>query len=375
MRILFISDKLFTRHEREMIARLAVGLADEGLTVAWAVPEKIAANLNNQVLLPVLPIVQNRLGLTPARRAAALLTKARAVLRGDPDVVHFFGGGVARIGAEVTRLANAVPAFELWRPGLEPSIRVAINRVYGAGAAKADDAGRALIVTPNDDARARATKAFPDALVRTIPWGVYPVSDSPTRNAGTVCLLLLGPGRDSKAWQSAFRAAVRSAQSSKHVHIFADAQTTRRLKLWAHASQAGVLDRLTLFDESATRRDLMLQADVLIQPDARGELSTILLDAMAASVAVLASADPQSVVLIDGKTARLVVDATVQQWHEAIEMVINNDSARRKLTESAREYVRAEHKASRQTESLVDAYEWVGGEAVRIESAPMFNAH
>ncbi len=370
MRVLFISDILFTRHEREMLARLAVGLADEGLNVAWGVPREIAGGLNEQVLLPVIPFTEKRLGLTPARRASSLLARARVVLGGDPDIVHFFGGGVFRIGAELARLARGVPAFEIWRPGVESAVRVAINRVYGTGAPATDRGGAsALVVTPSDALRDRMSSQFPDSVVRTIPWGVYPVSDPPARDGGTLCMLLLGPGRDQRSWQAAFRASVSALKTSERLHLFADSETTRRLRLWPVARQAGVLDRLSLIDEAATRRDLTLRVDVLLQPDARGELRTILLDAMAARVAVLAAADPRSEILVDGKTARLVVDGTDQQWYEAIEMVIHDSSMRKKLTESARAFVRDKHKASRQIISLVDAYEWVAGEATQIEAS------
>lgn len=366
MRVLFLSDSLFTRFERDMIARLAIGLADEGVTVAWAVPAHAASRLNSRVFLPVIPFVEKRLGLSPARRAAMLLSKSREALRGLPEVVHFFGGNINRIGAEVTRAAGAVPAFELWRPGMESSVRVAMNRISGPGYGQSPP--RSLLVTPNDDLREKALRVFPDSIVRTIPWGVYPLSEPPTRETGTICILLLGPGRDQKSWQAAFEAAVRSVKASDRIHLFADAETTRRLRLWGHARRAGILDRLTLIDQASMERELVLNADIILQPDARGELRTILLDAMAARVAIVAAADPRSDVLEDGRTARLVVDATEQQWNEAIEVMIQNDAARRRLTESAREFVREHHKASRQIAALVDAYEWVAGDAERIES-------
>ena len=368
MRILFLSDSLFTRHEREMIARLAIGLADEGVRVAWGVPADLAERLNNQVLLPVIPFKPTRLGLTPARRAVSLLEEARSVLGGMPDVIHFFGGGIARIGAETARLAGAVPAFEVWRPGLEASIRVALSRIYGAGGDSRGGA-KALIVTPDDEIRERMLAAFPSAVVRAIPWGVYPHSEPTSQEGGTVCLMLLGPGRDQRAWAAAFKAAVRTVKASPNLHLFADADTTRRLRLWSHARHAGVLDRLTLIDESEMHRELTLSADLLLQPDARGELHTILLDAMGSGVIVVASADPRSDVLVEGTTARLVVDATEAQWHEAIEMVIHDRAMQRRLIESAKAFVREHHKASRQIASLVDAYEWVGGDAERIEAA------
>lgn len=41
-----------------------------------------------------------------------------------------------------------------------------------------------------------------------------------------------------------------------------------------------------------------------------------------------------------------------------------------RLTETAREHIREHHRVSRQIASLVDAYEWVAGGAVSIETVP-----
>ena len=369
MRILFISDPLFTRHEREMIARLAVGLADEGFNVAWAVPDDVAGPLNEQVLTPVVPYIERRLGLSPARRAAALREQVTSVLGGEPDIVHLFGGGAGRIGAELARLSGALPAFEVWRPGLEGAIRVMLNRVTGS--AQGDVATRGahgLLIAPTDELRDRLTASFPETVTRTIPWGVFASGESRDTDSGVMCLVLLGPGRDNRSWLAAFKAALRSLRASDRLHLFADAETTRRLRLWPIARQSGVTDRLSLLDEASATRELTLHADLVLQPDARGETRTILLDAMASGVAVLAAADPRSELLVDGTTARLVVDQTEQQWHEAIEMMVQDGGCRRRLTDSAREYVRTSHKASRQIASLVDAYEWIAGESERIES-------
>lgn len=366
MRVLFLSDPLFTRYESELISRLAVGLADEGVNIAWGLPE--GTDLSTRVLTPVVPYLPARLGLTPARRGAALLRRAKPVLGGDPDVVHLFGGGISRLGAEVVRGCAAVPAFEIWRPGLEASIRAVINRVAAGVTHRTED--RALIVATNRDVRERYIEQFPRSVVRAIPWGVYTHEQRARSESGAMGLVLLGPGRDAKAWASAFRACLRTLRGSPTTHLFADSSSVRKYRLWSKARDAGVVGRVTLIDAAETQRELLLSADLVLYPDARGEVRTVLLDAMGAGVAVIASADPRSHDLIDGKTARLVVDSTEAQWHEAIEMMTHDHTMRRGLTETARAHVREHHRVSRQIASLVDAYEWIAGAGERIETVP-----
>lgn len=371
MRVLFLSDPLFTRYEGDLIGRLAVGLADEGVRVAWGVPD--TTQTADPGLTPLVSYLPSRLGLSPARRAAALLERCSSVLGGPPEIVHFFGGGVARLGSELARACDAVPAFEVWRPGVEASIRSVINRINAGGGG--GSGGRALIVVPNNDLREKLLVQFPLAVVRTIPWGVYVHEESKPREPGTFSIVLLGPGRDQRAWASAFQACLRSLRASPGTHLFADAGSVRRLRMWGKARESGVLDRVTLIDAAEIQRGLLLSSDIVLFPDARGEVRTILLDAMGAGVAVIASADPRSHDLIDGKTARLVVDSTESQWHEAIEMMTHDHAMRRGLTEAARAHVREHHRASRQIASLVDAYEWIGGEGERIETAPMLDSN
>lgn len=232
-------------------------------------------------------------------------------------------GGVSRIGAEVVRGCGAVPAFEVWRPGLESGIRAVINRVTADGADE-----RALIIATNQDDRERMLSHFPNAVVRSIPWGVHRRDAVAASESGALGMVLLGPGRDGKSWAAAFRACLRTLRGSPDAHLFADSATVRRLRLWGKVREAGVTGRVTLIDVAETERDLLLSADLVLYPDARGETRTVLLDAMGAGVAVIAAADPRSHDLIDGKTARLVVDSTEAQWHEAAEIMIHDHAMR-----------------------------------------------
>lgn len=368
MRVLFLSDLTFTKHEHEMIARLAIGLADEGTGIAWSVPAAIADRMSDSLLVPIVPHQEPKLGLSVKQRALNLLDRVTTRLGAGPDIVHVFGGNVARLAAEVARFSGAVPAFECWRPNLETQVRVTLNRALGVPTAGQSTSTRraSLLTVPGQSVFDRVTQQFPGEVVRTIHWGVHTPAPATASVADALSVLLVGPGRDARAWQAAFDASLRVMTGNERVHLFADATTTHRLHVWKHARAAGVLDRLSLIDETETRRDVLLRADVMVYTDARGESRSLLLDAMASRVAIIAAADPLADALIDGRTARLVVDTTVSQWQEAIDHLINEKATRQKLTESAAEFVQQHHRATRQIVSLIDAYEWVAGDPVRI---------
>lgn len=368
MKVLFLSDPLFTKYEHEMLARLAVGLADDGIGISWSVPESLATRMSGSLLVPIFAHQERRLGLSVKQRARNLCEQIEEKTGALPDIVHLFGGSAARLAAEVVRLTGAVPAFELWRPHLETATRATINQALGPPAAHAGEpsARTALITVPTDSISQRVVDLFPEAVVRKIRWGVHTQTESAAADSDTTCMLLVGPGRDSRAWLAAFRAALRVLQRHERFFLFADAGVTHRLRAWKYARAAGVLDQLSLVDEAALNRDLLLGTDVLLYSDARGESRSVLIQAMASGVAVIAAADPLADSLIDGRTARLVADTTETQWVEAIEHVAGDTAMRRRLVDSAMEYAQSEHRATRQIISLIDAYECVAGEPIRI---------
>ncbi len=359
-----------------MLSRLAIGLADEGIGISWSVPESLAARISNSLLVPIIAHQEPRLGLSVKQRARNLCERLTEKTGGLPDIVHLYGGSAARLAAEVVRLSGAIPAFELWRPHLEATTRATINHSLGPPASHMTESPNrpALLTVPTDPIRQRVVDLFPEAEVRRIRWGVHAHEESLNTEPDTTCLLLIGPGRDSRAWVAAFRAAVRVLKDKDRFFLFADAGVTRRLKVWKYARAAGVLDRLSLIDETALSRDLLLGVDMLLYSDARGESRSVLLQAMASGVAVVAAADPLADSLIDGKTARLVADTTETQWVEAIEHVAGDPAMRRRLVGSAMDYAKQEHRATRQIVSLIDCYERVAGDPIRIgpDTSPVF---
>jgi glycosyltransferase involved in cell wall biosynthesis len=366
MRVLFLSDAAFTTHEQVMLSRLAIGLADEGTRVAWGVSAEQAEGMTESVLAPIVPYQLPRLGVSTKRSAGDLVDRVVSVLGDAPDILHMFGGGVLRVGAEASRMFSAVPAFEVWRPNTEAAVRIAAYRARGMTHSSGEQGPAPLFTVPTESISSKLTQSFPDGVVRLIPWGVHASGVPKEPDDGTVTIIVLGPGRDGRSWQAAFKAALRVLKGNESAHVFADAGAVRRHKMWGVARQAGLLDRVSLMDNADVRRDLALRADIMLYPDARGECRTILLDAMANGVTIIAATDPLADSLIDGETARLVTDPTEAQWHEALAQMIGDRSARETLVSSSAAYVQEHHRATRQIISLIDAYEWVAGNPVRL---------
>ncbi|MCE7974858.1 MAG: glycosyltransferase [Leptolyngbya sp. PLA1] len=165
----------------------------------------------------------------------------------------------------------------------------------------------------------------------------------------------MGAGLDTGAYAAALRGLAVAAGVRPDMHVFADAVAARRAGLWAAARRLGLLDRLSLIEELEGRRDLLMQADLLVLPEARGDQRSVLLEAMATGVVVVAAADPLVTTLQDGRTARLVTDHAA--WGAAFTDVLTNEARTRSLALSANEYVRTNARVSDYVRGVLAAYQ------------------
>jgi hypothetical protein len=352
LRVLILTDELFAVREQSMLTRLEVGLADEGIRVAHAVPESAAAFASGG-------LISRSLAYPHRRFRFGLGSTARAIIRGlaalstsedweDVDLIHVFGGAAWPLGVELAKELEAPLVLEVWRLGL-------VARAF-------DIASRLtpppIFVAP-DPAMERSLRKEPAHLaVRSAPWGVLsPASAAPRLPEGkAVSVMLVGTGRDKASFQAALEGLALSIKAGHDLMIFCDALAARRAGLWPHARSLGILDRLTLIPDMEGRRDLILEGDLLIQPDASGEQRSITLEAMAHAMIVLAMSDPDVSVLQDGRTARIVPRIDARLWAEAVGEVLADVPAARRLGMEARRFIAENRRASDQVKAVLETY-------------------
>ncbi len=378
MRTLIITDAVFVSREAGMLGRLEIGLADEGVRLLIAVP--VGARVPENLGRTTPPIVYERSPLPFGWKLAVrpfLQTLKEATGESDPqiDVVHAFGGACWRFATEIARALGAGLALEVWRPGLID--RVQTMRRLGhfthhdrgspspaaapAGATDTDPQPAMLLLAPDRVVESAIKEADLGVPCRFAPWGVH-VAAEPRKvlKPGTVPgIVMAGGGRDPEHARAALEACARLAEAGSPLLLFIDSQLARRAGLWKRARELKILDRVSLIQDLEGRRDLALRADLLLHPEARGERRTMLLDAMAVGVPVVAASDPAADELIDNRTAKLVREPTVDAWHDAIAHLIDDPGAARELGASARAHVREHHRASTQAAAVIDAYEWL----------------
>jgi len=360
MRVLILADEFFASRERGLLTRLEIGLADEGVRVIHALPEGTPTDFSESVFSRVLTYSSKTLMLT---RPLAVRKLVRAVAEMDStsdatgvDVIHVFGGSVWGLGTDLASEIGAGLALEVWRAGL----------VERARAVRMED-DAPLLIAP-DQAIERALVDVPPGAehpsVRLATWGVHTPTHAreildPNRAPS---IMLVGSGRDEGAFRTAIEGIAVIARERPNLLIFCDAVAARRADVWALARKLGILQNLSLIEELESRRDLLLYGDLLVQPEAHGEQRSILLEAMAHGMIVVAGADPMVSILQDGLTARLVTRPVASEWAAVIRDVTTNTDRAKALSRTAREHVKTTRRASDHVRAVLSAYDWLASD-------------
>ena len=365
-----------------MLMRLEVGLADEGIRVVHAIPDAAAARSGDSgsaVFSTLVTYETSGFLFASALRLRRLVAAIDALPRADDesedfDIVHAFGGSTWEMAFELAAIYHATPMLEVWRGGLVSRALTVANLTNRS------KLGLDPVLLAPDVAIERSLKAaFKDGggisgpAVRFVPWGVHaqitPRTVLPVGRAP--CVMVVGNGRDVKGTKAAIEGLALAMRDHPDLLSFMDAQAARQSGIWPLARKFGVLERLSLIEDLESRRDLLVQGDIILHPDSRGEQRTILLDAMGSRMAVIAAADAMVSVLVDGKTALLVpssgAGSGASGWRDGLHRLLTNPGAAQVLADQAHDYVRDHRRASDHVKALIGSYEW----ATRTSAVPI----
>lgn len=355
MRVLILVDEFFAKREQTLLTRLEVGLADEGVRVVHAMPDSAAAFGPGEVVSRVLTYHGASRWLSNgsvARGLARTLRELRGKGEEGPivDVVHVFGGSAWSLGSVLARELEAMLVLEVWRTGLVGRAREFVPK----------SEPHTLFIAPDPTIERMLRDEPAQLLVRAVPWGVLAPSEAkrvlpPERSAS---LMMIGTGRAAPAFTAAFEGAAMIIRQFPDVMLFCDALAALRAGLWGLAKKLGVSDHVSLIEDLEGRRDLVLEGDVLLQPDASGEQRSITLDALGAGIVVVAAEDPAVAILQEGVTARLVKPGVPAHWASVLRDVLEDPQRARTLAASGRAFAMKERRASDHIRGVLEAYSW-----------------
>lgn len=343
---------------------LVVGLIDDGVRVVQVVPERVGEG--------ELSIFGERMSY----RISSLrpITRHRVLSLG-PYLVE----------REVSVLMAM--SGEVWRDAAELARRHDLALVLQANSA-ADVrglAGMTRLLRPTQTAVIAATGPILEAmqkqlhntvLCEAVAPGVHiptlpePTStetgteSEPTPQALTPSVVITTDGKLSPSSESLIRALPAVIEAIPEIQFFLDGQDANQHELWKLASKLGLLGNLSLIPRKLGHRELILRADLIVQPQAMNLARSLTLDAMAHRIALIAQDDPWVDYLLENVTCRLVDQPTVQEWERMLLQILRDPAAMRRLGKSAQDYVRKHHAMSQQVAQTLDICRRLSGESL-----------
>ena len=355
MHVALIADAGWLDDELPLFRYLVVGLIDEGERVVQVIPEQLdetdAVSFGQQVRWR-----DSRVNWLRAHRLARL---GRRLDELDVDLVHAMDSrvwaGTVKIAAplgipDVLNLNDHRDLASLPRFAVR-SGPVACSFV--AGSAPLAEAMRDHL--PED---VRSTLIAP---------GVHP-GDEPRggRDELPLCAVITGSGTFDDDYEMLFIALRAVVERYPQALFFLDGASDDTHPIWQATRRFGLLANVSQVPHRLGHRELLLRADVLIQPQALGRVRSLTLQAMARGMPVIGRADAWLDYLVDDVTALLVRDANADAWMDVLTRVIEQRQDAAALGRRARAWVMENRPASNQVASILSLYRELVGESIKF---------
>lgn len=370
MRVLLLADRSFAVREHTMLRRLEIGLIDEGVRVARALPGGCPGEPTTGLAAAIAyNDARWRLGSpAPATTILRDLDAAETLTRTDPeeapiDLIHAWGDGAWSLALELAADTGADLLLEVWSGAALARTR-AIERAHGTSLESAGS--RALWLAPDRAMLAALEASSPRWGVRCSSWGVHaPPEPRPAPEPGRpVGACVCFSGRDEAGCLAMLNGLARVASVHQDLLVFLDESgVSARPGIWKHAEKLDLLESLSVIEGMESRRQLVLCADILVLPEALGEHRSLLLEAMAAGMLVIARVDPMVEPLhAPGAPVILVEQPSTEAWERAFGGALADPLAGHTLAQSGRRTITDGRLAHQHVRATLDAYQSLDSE-------------
>ncbi len=357
MQTALLTNTAWLDEQLRLFRQLVVGLIDEQVRVVQVVPDHLApgeANVFGQV-------VTWRDSRWPWTRRLRLLRLADELDRLDIEIVHAMDG---RLWQAAVRLADRLQVPAVLQAASVLDIRE-IDRLPRRG----PESRLAFVAATEALREAIVNRLGGQYPVEVIPLGVYVAEQRSARpkSSDTLCVVVSGTGEPDEDYEGLFVAIRSLLDDYPHIQFFLDGQRSEQHGLWQMARRMRLLENMSLVPRRLGHRELLVKADLLIQPQATGRARTLTLQAMAAGVPVLAKPDRWVDDLVEGRTAWLVDPPGAEGWERLLRRVAEQPEEAWALGERARAWVAARHQPSAQVAATVALYRRLTGESWKFE--------
>lgn len=355
MHIAMIMDAERLMREHLMLNRLAIGLLNDGVRLTRIVPDVLDDETMGmgEERIALAPRIEVPMKVLPWLRRSRTARLIEAMGRNPPDVVYCIGRGAWMVGLDMARALEKPAALGVWSARL-------LRRVPRGRAARHVSG---YLASTNAIAEVLRGRVDPD-LVAVVPMGVaIPARqrDVFTDAEASLGIAVTGSGRDLPAYQAVLGGLKRIINEAPQAHVFLELRGPHAHDIWRIARQLEMLSHVSCIREASQHRPLVTRCDLMLVPERYGEPSSLLLEAMAYGMPIIAGDDPYLDMLVPDETAIVVRDPSAEEWARQIRRLTSDPSAARRLGQAAREIVSREHASTVQSKRLIETLNHIVG--------------
>lgn len=357
MNVALLANTAWLDEELALLRHLVVGLIDEQARVAQVVPEELGIDdlsvFGAQVLW--------RESRFPAANWHRLKRLTPRLAELDVDLLHVLDGA-------------------LWWPGLMMAQSLGLPVMLQANAAvdlrrvewlermprRLASGQISFAATTQPLAKAIANRVSESVPVQTLPPGVH-VQDrggSARPVQQPLAAVVSGNGRLDADYEALLAGMAEFIADRPQSQFFFDGQGSTQHRLWREAERLNLLSNMSFIPRRLGHREMLLRADVLLQPQALGRSRSLTLQAMAGGLPVVARRDPWLDYLIHDTTAWLIDQPSPSGWKRWLDQLVDKPEAAGSLGSSARQWVGEHRLAADQISHVLRAYREMTGEAI-----------
>lgn len=338
-----------------MLNRLCIGLAGEGAQVTRIVPDAIAsetvlAGEERMALLPRIETAMDVLPWTRQRRAEQLASSLEAA---HPDVLYAVGQKAQAMALDLAAILPRPVAVDLWSMDQVRQIRQRRSPEPIAG-----------YIVPTESMASSLRERVGSKLVHVVPLGVAtPRAMNPARRdqIDEPTVAVVGSARDMPAYEAVLSGLSRVAREIPTLQIFLELRGPHEHDIWRHAKTLDLLRAISTLGEAAQYRALLTRCDLMLMPERFGEVRSLVLEAMALGVPIIASQDSQIDSLVPDQAAVFVRQTEPDAWAQEVRRLLTDAEEARMLGLRGRQAVLDRHGSSLQVSRLLEALEIVAG--------------
>ena len=318
---------------RELLTRLE---RDWGIRSSLVLPERLSEDLQ--------PVHEHRLGagnvlvMPPSGpiwvRQHAAQSLASQVHRDPANLVLCIGTGSLPEAEATARHLDCPVVISTWS---SEETRVASTRMQHVGA----------WVAPTRRLADRMTSRVGTELVQCIPPGIAPRTEPAPEIGLAPTLAILACDGSPEIVRAALAGLEQAIAVVPDLQICMEIDAENGHQAWREADARGLLDHVSTIADATQVRSLMTSCDIILNPNRGPRVRTMVLEAMAASRAIISAPAEDLDWLIDGTTAAIVDGATPENWSGTLLNLLTQPGNRRALGIGASDWVTEHHDPAR----------------------------